>query len=96
MADEGGRWVTINGAAVFIKDGQSAGDAIKERFGGGKDPKTEALKAKLAKAKAANAAGAKVLAQKKENIRRLKTKIKDVDKEIASVRFDTFLVTKVH
>jgi HK97 family phage portal protein len=32
--DEDGRWVTMNGQPVFIRTGQSAEDAAKERFGG--------------------------------------------------------------
>jgi len=31
--DEGGQWVTMHGQPVFIRDGQSAADAAKERFG---------------------------------------------------------------
>ena len=31
MADESGHWVTINGAHIFIKDGQTPEEALKER-----------------------------------------------------------------
>lgn len=35
---EGGKWVTINGAHVFIKDGQSPMDAFIKQKGGTKEP----------------------------------------------------------
>ena len=37
MAKE--RWITVNGNHILIKEGQSVGDAIKERFGEGKKGK---------------------------------------------------------
>ena len=40
-SDEGGVWRTINGVPVFIKDGQSVGDAIAEKFGGDKGAKSQ-------------------------------------------------------
>jgi hypothetical protein len=41
QAEEGGVWRTINGSPVFIKEGQSVEDAIKEKLGGGKGEKSE-------------------------------------------------------
>ncbi|MFA5377937.1 MAG: phage portal protein [Dehalococcoidia bacterium] len=40
--DDGeGRWVTMHGQPVLIREGQSAEDAAKDRFGGGKKPAGE-------------------------------------------------------
>jgi phage gp29-like protein len=36
-ADEGGVWRTIRGTPIFIKDGQSIDDAVKDKFGDDKD-----------------------------------------------------------
>jgi hypothetical protein len=46
--DEGGVWRTINGSPIFIKDGQSVDDALKERFGSkGGAPISEAKASRL-------------------------------------------------
>jgi hypothetical protein len=42
--EEGGRWVTMHGSPVFIRDGQSAEDAAKERFGGDKEEQAKPSK----------------------------------------------------
>ena len=42
-ADEDGRWITINGRAIFIREGQSVEDAVAKRDGGKGDIVKEAL-----------------------------------------------------
>lgn len=46
MADEGGVWRTIGGRRVFIKDGQSLTDAMREsgKFGSSKKKLTTTAK----------------------------------------------------